>query len=95
MDKISRFSTLLGVIRGMGTMELNQDPMPFASGASAVIGKLMVRLRGEGLLSPEAVDAVLHTALATVVPPRRTVGGLAELFGDPGQVDREGLLAAA
>lgn len=95
MDKISRFSTLLGVIRGMGAMELNQDPMPFASGASAVIGKLMVRLRGEGLLSPEGVDAILHTALATVVPPRRTVGGLAELFGDPGQGDREGLLAAA
>ena len=46
-------------------------------------------------MTPEGVDAILHTALATVAPPCRTAGGLAELFGDPGQGDREGLLAAA
>ena len=72
----------------MGPMDANLN-------TSTMIGKLMVRLRADGLLSAEGTNAILRNALASVAPPRRAGAGFSELFSDAGAADLDGLFAAA
>ncbi len=87
--------TYYGVIRGMGPMDASLNTPTLGAGTSAMIGKLMVRLRADGLLSAEGTDAILRNALAHVAPPRPATKSYAELFADAGSHDVDGLFAAA
>ncbi len=77
-------------------MDANTKMPPIGAGTSAMIGKLMVRLRSDGLLSAEGTDAILRNALAHVAPPRAAANAFSELFSDPTPAgDIDGLFAAA
>ncbi len=72
-------------------METQQPRIGIADSA-ATVGKLIVKLRGEGLLAGEDVDRILHTAIATATaqarPGSRRVAAFLDAMHD-GYVDAE------
>ncbi len=52
-------------------MEIQQESQTAAAVSAAAVGKLIVRLRGEGLLAGEDVDRILRSAIANAIAVAR------------------------
>ena len=68
LDKDDSSVTILNRFAMEGYMSDEFGRLPLASGASEVVGKLIVKLRDQGLLKAEDVNTILRTALIDVAP---------------------------